>query len=219
MDKYLELKKVFETNQNKENAIPMANYMKDNFPFYGIDAKTRKELQKDFIKKEKANKQIDWDFLNACYKDEHREMHYFVLDCLEALSKYLVYEDIEKLEKYVKVHQWWDSIDKLDKIIGGISYTDKRIDNLMIKWSTHDNMWYRRLSIDHQQNRKEKTNTELLEKIIVNNFNTTEFFINKAIGWSLRDYSKINPEWVRTFINKYKNQMSNLSIKEASKYL
>ena len=67
--------------------------------------------------------------------------------------------------------------------------------------------------------RKEKTNTELLEKILVNNFGRDEFFINKAIGWALRDYSKTNPLWVREFINKYKDKMSNLSIKEASKYI
>lgn len=61
--------------------------------------------------------------------------------------------------------------------------------------------------------------TNLLEKILINNLNQSKFFINKAIGWILRDYSKTNPDWVRTFIEKHKNQMANLSIKEASKYL
>ena len=58
-----------------------------------------------------------------------------------------------------------------------------------------------------------------MEKIIVNNFGTDEFFINKAIGWALREYSKTDQNWVKNFINKYKNQMSDLSIKEASKYI
>ena len=60
---------------------------------------------------------------------------------------------------------------------------------------------------------------ELLEKIIVNNFGSNEFFINKAIGWSLRDYSKTNPKWVKEFVGKYKDKMDKLSIKEASKYI
>lgn len=72
---------------------------------------------------------------------------------------------------------------------------------------------------NHQLCRKEKTNTELLEKIIVNNFGSNEFFINKAIGWSLRDYSKTNPKWVKEFVGKYKDKMDKLSIKEASKYI
>lgn len=58
-----------------------------------------------------------------------------------------------------------------------------------------------------------------METIIVNNFGSNEFFINKAIGWSLRDYSKTNPEWVRNFVNKHKDEMDKLSIKEASKYI
>ena len=66
---------------------------------------------------------------------------------------------------------------------------------------------------------KEKVDKELLEEIIVNCFGSDEFFINKAIGWALRDYSKTNPEFVREFINKYKDKMDKLSIKEASKYI
>ena len=89
----------------------------------------------------------------------------------------------------------------------------------MLRWSKDQDFWLRRIAIDHQLGRKEKTNTKLLEKIIVNNFGSKEFFINKAIGWALRDYSKTNPKWVENFINTYQNQMNHLSIKEASKYL
>ena len=77
----------------------------------------------------------------------------------------------------------------------------------------------RRIAIDHQQCRKEQTNTDLLERILVNNFGSSEFFINKAIGWSLREYSKINPDWVRNFLELYKDKMDKLSVREASKYL
>ncbi|CMV49533.1 DNA alkylation repair enzyme%2C truncation [Streptococcus pneumoniae] len=88
-----------------------------------------------------------------------------------------------------------------------------------IKWSLSDNIWLRRVAIDHQLLRKEKTNTQLMEKILLHNLNQTEFFINKAIGWTLRDYSKTNPTWVTCFIEKNKERMAELSIKEASKYL
>ena len=69
----------------------------------------------------------------------------------------------------------------------------------MLDWSKDDDFWIRRIAIDHQLCRREKTNTELLEKIIVNNFGSNEFFINKTIGWALRDYSKTNPLWVKEF--------------------
>lgn len=89
----------------------------------------------------------------------------------------------------------------------------------MLNWSEDDDFWVLRIAIDHQLCRKLDTNAELLEKILVNNFGSSEFFINKAIGWSLRDYSKSNPEWVRGFIERYRDKMNPLSLKEASKYL
>ncbi len=89
----------------------------------------------------------------------------------------------------------------------------------MIDWSLDEDFWLRRIAIDHQLLQKEKTDIVLLEKILVNNLNQTEFFITKAIGWSLRDYSKTNPHWVRDFLRKYRHQMASLSIREASKYL
>ena len=69
----------------------------------------------------------------------------------------------------------------------------------MLEWSLDEDFWLRRIAIDHQLGRKEKTNTELLEKILVNNLGSREFFINKAIGWSLRDYSKTDPSGCGTY--------------------
>ena len=104
-------------------------------------------------------------------------------------------------------------------IIGGIALKYPKVNDIILQWSTDENIWLRRIAIDHQILRKEKTDTELLGKIIKNNFGQTEFFINKAIGWALRDYSKTNPKWVRDFIEKNKDKMAKLSIKEGSKYI
>ena len=219
MDKYLEIRAMFENREDKENALVMAKYMRNKFKFYGLPTPKRKEIYKSFLKDEKKNKIIDWDFLDKCYEDEHREFQYLVCDYLNAMIKYLTYEDIFKIKKYLKSKQWWDTIDFLDKVIGKIGLRDNRVDDLMLKWSKDEDFWIRRLAIDHQLCRKEKTKIELLEQIIVNNFGSDEFFIIKAIGWSLRDYSKTNPDWVRNFISKYEGKMDKLSIKEASKYI
>ncbi len=219
MEKYLKIKRLFEENRNEEKAFHEARYMRNKFSFYGLQTPVRRALYKDFLKNEKKNKIIDWAFLDKCYEDEYREFQYLATDYLIAMAKYLTYNDVPKLFKYIKTKQWWDTIDRLDRIVGNIGLTDKRIDDVMLKWSTDKDFWVRRIAIDHQLIRKEKTNTELLEKIIVNNFGSDEFFINKAIGWSLRDYSKTNPKWVKSFIDKYRDKMDKLSIKEASKYI
>ena len=86
----------------------------------------------------------------------------------------------------------------------------------MLDWSKNEDIWLRRLVIDHQIGRKDKTNTELLATIILNNLGSDEFFINKAIGWSLREYAKTNPQLVRQFLADYQHQLSQLSYREAS---
>lgn len=219
MDKFFEIKKLFEANQDKENAIAMSKYMRNLFPFYGIKAPLRKEIYKDFLKEEKKVGQIDWGFLDKCYQDKHREFQYLANDYLIALHNQLSYRDISKIKKYIQTKSWWDTIDFLDQIVGDIGLREKRMDSLMLKWSTDKDFWVRRIAIDHQLGRKEKTNTVLLEKIILNNFGSDEFFINKAIGWSLRDYSKTNPKWVKEFVDAHRDELSPLSLREASKYI
>ena len=135
------------------------------------------------------------------------------------MKKFVSYEDIDKIKNYIITKSWWDTIDFLDKVIGYVGLQDIRVKDLMLEWSKSDNIWIKRTAIDHQLCLKDKTDKELLEKIIVNSLGTDEFFINKAIGWSLRDYSKTNPEWVKSFIHQYKDQMDKLSVKEASKYI
>ncbi|MCH5197480.1 MAG: DNA alkylation repair protein [Oscillospiraceae bacterium] len=219
MDKYLEIKKMLEALEDKENSAAMSKYMRNMFDFYGIPTPKRKEAYSEFIKSEKKLKKIDWDFLDKCYEDDHREFQYLVYDYLLAMKRYVYFEDIPKIEIYITKKSWWDTTDFLCKVIGDIGIRDSRVKDLMIDWSKKDNIWIKRTAIEHQLCLKEKTDTELLEQIIVNCFGSDEFFINKAIGWALRDYSKTNPKWVKDFVNRYNDKMNNLSIKEASKYL
>ena len=98
MSKFICLKEVFEAAADGENSIRMAAYMKDNFVFYGIVSPERKLLTKPFIKAEKAEKNVDGEFMDACYEDAHREFQYFANDCLTALGKYITFDDIPKLK-------------------------------------------------------------------------------------------------------------------------
>ena len=90
MDKYLYIKQLFENMQDQNQALSMAQYMKNQFVFYGIPTPQRRKLYKDFLKQEKKHKQIDWDFLDLCYQDSHREFQYFVCDYLKMFQNQLV---------------------------------------------------------------------------------------------------------------------------------
>lgn len=201
MTNYQYLKEQFEAHKDAESAKKMSAYMRDQFPFYGIPTPKRKAIYKDILKKAKQQKSVDWDLLDICFMEEFREFHYFVVDYLIHMQKFLTIHDIPRIQNYIKKHPWWDTIDGLDGVIGSISLTNKEVDKIMLAWSTDTDFWLRRIAIDYQLGKKEKTNIEIFEKILINNLNSAEFFINKAIGWSLREYSKVNPDWVRNFLN------------------
>ena len=205
-------------NKDKEKAVQMSAYMRNKFPFLGIQTPKRKQITKKYLKKLKDTTP-DWFFVNTCWAKSEREFQYVAVEYLARLKENLIFEDVDKLKILIETKSWWDTVDGLDRVVGAIASRDNCVNNILLKWSLDDNFWLRRVAIDHQLDRKQKTNTELLEKIIVNNLNQKEFFINKAIGWSLREYSKTNPDWVRNFIEHHKEKMVSLSIKEASKYI
>lgn len=208
-----------EAAKDLKKAGPMEAYMRHQFSFLGIPAPERNALYKKYFPSAKKTKVIDWDFVEACWDKEAREYQYVGANYLKAMQTYLTESDLPKLERLVVTKSWWDTVDILDRVVGSLVYDKPELGEVILQWSLSDNIWLRRVAIDHQLKRKEKTDVQLMEKILLNNLEQTEFFINKAIGWVLRDYSKTNPEWVANFIEKYKERMAELSIKEASKYI
>lgn len=208
-----------EAIADKEKSKKMSAYMLNQFEFLGIQAPRRREICKPFFAEMKKEKAINWDFVFECWDCPYRELQYVALDYLTEMKKYLSDKDIPKLERLAVQKSWWDSIDHFYKFISPIALNYPKTNEILLKYSVDDNFWLRRIAICHQLLRKEKTDTILLEKIIVNNFDSTEFFINKGIGWALRNYIKTNPIWVKNFIQKYGDKMAKLSIREASKYL
>ena len=206
-------------HKNEEQAQKMSKYMLNKFEYIGIKTPERREIFKNFFKEYKNKEKIDWEFVNKCWENKYREFQYVAADYLKNMKDKLAIDDIPKLKRLILKKSWWDTIDNLDMTIGALALKDSNVNKILLEWSIDENIWLRRIAIDHQLLRKEKTNTELLEKILKNNLGQAEFFINKAIGWALRDYSKTNPEWVKNFIEKNRENMAKLSIKEASKYL
>lgn len=216
---YLELFEKLEAEKNEQKAAIMSAYMKDYFPFLGVPKPRVDEIIKPFIRQRAKSRTVDWDFIFFCWEKEYREAQYVGTEYIYAIQKNLTDHDVDNLKKLIVTKSWWDISDGLDKVIGNLSLRYPFVNNEMLAWSNSDNIWLRRVAIDYQLKLKDKINTEVLEKIICNNLGTDDFFINKAIGWILRDYSKGNPDWVKSFLAKYEDRLASLSIKEASKYL
>ena len=103
--------------------------------------------------------------------------------------------------------------------VGWIVGKDPQLQATMERWIEDECLWIRRAAILHQLKYKGETNSDLLFKFCEKTMNEKDFFMRKAIGWALRQYSKYEKEKVAEFIKKNKQYLSPLSIKEGSKYI
>ncbi|GAB2021089.1 DNA alkylation repair protein [Pseudolactococcus yaeyamensis] len=209
----------FLAHENPDNASGMKRYMKNHFEFLGIKTPERRVLSKDFLREKAKEGCVDWSLVDKLWAQDYREFQYLAGDYLKKVQKWLTLADLDKLYALAIQKSWWDSIDFLDEHVGSIVRRFPQAKATMLVWSQDDNFWIRRLAIDHQLGFKLETDADLLATIIKNNLGSDEFFINKAIGWSLREYSKVAPDWVREFIAEHDADLSNLSIREGLKVL
>ena len=221
MDFISSLEKAFKENSNAENAVAMSKYMKNNFLFFGIKTEERRRVFKTIWtenQKEVAEtpREIAWEL----YSKNERELHYCAIEILvKNLKNNYIKEDILLIEKLIITNSWWDSVDVIAKFILG-DYLRKfplETDTVISLFSNSENMWLNRSTILFQLGYKEKTNFDLLKSICEKHKTSNEFFIQKAIGWALREYAKTNPEAVKNFV--LSTNLKKLSEKEALKNL
>ena len=208
----------FKENQNAENAKEMKRYMKDKFDFYGIKAPDRRKLVKEYLKKENRPAYENLDIVTKkLWQLPHRENQYFTVELLQKYNKEFEEEIIKLFEYMITNKSWWDTVDAISKKIVGEYFKiyRKNIDKYMEKWINSDNIWLKRTTLLFQLGYKEKTDEKLMFELIGRLKNEDEFFVQKAIGWALREYSKINPEKVKQFVEN--TELSNLAKKEGLK--
>lgn len=207
--------------RNIENATSMQAYMKDNFPFLGIKTKERRAVLKNLWKKHQQEiknnfRAIAWDLFNK----KEREFHYCGVEILikEAKNKYIK-EDSQLIEKLIKTNSWWDSVDFLAKYVLGnyLRQFPEETLSLIERFSNTNNMWLNRSAILFQLDYKAKTNFELLITECEKHKESKEFFIQKAIGWALREYGAYNPNGVLHYVEN--TNLKPLSKKEALRKL
>lgn len=219
MNFILALETAFTANKNPENAFAMAKYMKNNFPFIGIKTEERRRIFKEIWKENKnevsANARA---IVFHLYSKPEREFQYCAIELLiKELNGNYKKEDIQLIEKLITNNSWWDSVDTIAKNLLGKYLVEFPLEttNVIERFSNSDNMWLNRSAILFQLGYKQKTNGTLLFSECLKQSHSKEFFIQKAIGWALREYAKSNPEKVKEFIKT--NPFKPLSKKEALK--
>lgn len=213
------LENAFAEKNNPENGLEMAKYMRNHFSFFGIKTEDRRNIFAA-ISKENKNEIAEnpREIALELYSKKQRELQYCAIEILiKQLKKNYKKDDIQLIEKLIITNSWWDSVDTIAKNILGEYLLEFPLETEKVieRFSNSENMWLNRSSILFQLGYKQKTNFDLLKSQCEKHKNSNEFFIQKAIGWALREYGKTNPEAVKNFVDK--TNLKTLSKKEALK--
>ena len=152
------------------------------------------------------------------YNLPEREIQYFINELVIRMKRQLDPGNLRLAKWMVETKSWWDTVDSIaTNIVGWIILNYRDQQSLMDQWSRDDNMWVRRTAILHQLKFKDETDVDRLAHYCISNSGSKEFFIQKSIGWALREYSKTDSQFVYDFVSR--NQLANLSKREALKWL
>jgi 3-methyladenine DNA glycosylase AlkD len=195
-------------------------YMRNQFEFLGVKSPERKAIQKPFFERKSKPHKSDLSFVvQTLWQMEEREFQYAAQELYAKYLKESDSDDIALFEWMILTKSWWDTVDFIASNLVG-NYFKKHPDQIeptIEKWLHSGNIWLQRSILLFQLKYKKEVDADLLAGIIHSLLGTGEFFIDKAIGWSLREYSKVNPDWVRDFVNR--TELSNISRREGLKVL
>lgn len=209
----------YAENASPENAMAMKKYMKNLFPFFGLKTDIRRALLKIALAKHKTEvKNNVREIALILYAKPQREFHYTAIEILmKELKNDFKKDDIILIEELVITNSWWDSVDTIAKyLVGGyLQQYPEDTEKIIGKFSASENIWLNRTALIFQLGYKKETNVALLFSECEKHRHSKEFFIQKAIGWALREYTKTDAESVKNFVATA--NLKTLSTREALK--
>ena len=214
------LEELYVRHADPVRAVPMKKYMKDKFEYFGISSPDRKVIYREFFKSEGLPRINELDgIVKLLWKKPQREYQYFAMILLQKMEKKFDLGILQLYEYAITEKSWWDTVDFIASNLAGPLLERNRDEIPVItgKWMDSGNMWLQRTALLFQLKYKKETDKELLFSLCEKLSDRKEFFIRKAIGWALREYSKTSPGMVSEFI--FNTKLSPLSVKEGMRII
>jgi 3-methyladenine DNA glycosylase AlkD len=217
----LPLLEKYELNRDPARAEQMKKYMKDRFEFYGIGTPVRRAMMSAHIKEHGLPAVDDIERISReLWSRDERECQSTIIDLLNRMKKKLEPSHLPLLEDLIASKSWWDTVDGLAGWLVGdlFSRYPDLIKPTTDRWMASGDIWLQRSCLLFQLSYKEKTDLPLLFGFIGELSDHKSFWIRKAIGWILREYSKTDPRVVEEFVKSHP-ELSGLSKREALKVI
>ncbi len=199
----------------------MAAYMRNLFPFLGIPTPDRRRLTRAALAGLPRPGEGDLaELASHLWELPEREYQYAGVDILIANVNVCGPGFLATARTLITTKSWWDTVDGLaSRVVGSLVAATPELADAMDRWIEGDNTWLARTEILYQLGFKQRTDSERLFRYCLGRSSDSEFFIRKAIGWALREYSKTDPDAVRHFVEDHGTGLSGLSKREALLWL
>jgi len=203
-------------------AGPMAAYMKTDMPFYGVQKPARAKIERRMLREFRAaTRRVYERSVLALWSRPHREEKYLAIRFATGHDEFIDADSLPLYERLIREGAWWDFVDEIAKhLVGGALRKDPGdLWPVMDSWIEDGDFWIRRTALLCQLGFKGDTDHRRLFDYCLRRAEEAEFFIRKAIGWALRDYSYAEPERVRDFLLEHRRRLSSLSFREGGRLL
>ena len=200
-------------------------YMKSEMPYLGVVMPVQRKIARAVFKAHPLPDPASWRHvvLEIWRNAKFREERYSAMELAgsSAYHQWLTMDAMPMLDELIVTGAWWDYVDTIAiNLVGHIlAANHSQLTPEMTRWARDDDLWRRRTSILAQLKFKARTDEALLFYAIESSMDSSEFFLRKAIGWALREYSKTHPTVVARYIGKHDQQLSPLSKREGLKVL
>jgi 3-methyladenine DNA glycosylase AlkD len=199
--------------------------MKSAMPYHGLTAPELRALLRPHLRSFAPADRADWERTVRAFWDgsTYREEWYAAI----ALGRHRVarsWQDRGTLDLYrhlVVTGAWWDVVDETAQhLVGACLLADRsQVTPVLRAWAVDDDPWLRRTAVICQLAHGDDVDRDLLSFAIEQNLDDTSFWLRKAIGWALRQHARVEPDWVRAYVDSLGGRLSGLSRREATKHL
>ncbi len=207
----------YPTAADPERAAGQRAYMKDVAPFLGMTSPVRRSLSRTVLAGLPRPDEPDCAAVALrCWRQPEREYHYFAVDYLRRHVTHCSSGFLPVVRHLLTTVPWWDTVDLLAAhVVGGLVAADRDLTAVMDAWVGDEDRWLVRTALLHQLRYKERTDADRLFAYCARQSDHGDFFVRKAVGWSLREYAKTDPDAVRAFVAEHRTRLAPLSLREA----
>lgn len=200
----------------------MAAYLKTDMPFYGVQKKELTAVYREMKRRFPIDDDASYrGAIVDLWSRPHREEKYLAISVARYNTRFVTSDHIDLYRRLIVEGAWWDLVDDVAINCVGIVHLKERLrmEPIIEGWIDDEFMWLRRTALISPLKHKAETDYETLFDHCLRRAHEKEFFIRKAIGWTLRQYARTEPERVRDFLLEHRDRWSGLTFREAAKHL